>query len=323
MSIADSGASSHFVTINAPIVNKTIAKQPLAITTAGGAVIYSSHTGDLDLPYLPPAACRCHVVPSLGNFSLLSIGQLCDANCEVIFSKENLTVRLGATVIMQGQRARSTGLWHIDIGHHDEQKIFATVPMSAVAPTTKIPKGNCSPKTPLVPSYGIPNHPGIEPPTCLTAIGTARPADVVAFHHAALFSPALSTLELALQKGFLPPFPGLTLSALRRHPPQSSATIKGHLDQIRKNLRSTKKKSKSVEPTSAPDHEVTDDWHPTSDPSNKRTNHCYVALIKPERSGQIHSDLTGRFPIASSTGNNYLLIVYDYDSMLSRQTKRT
>jgi hypothetical protein len=98
MSIADSGASLHFVTINAPIVNKTIAKQPLAITTASGAVIYSSHTGELDLPYLPPSARRCHIVPSLGKFLLLSIGQLCDAACDVTFSKENLTVRLGNTV---------------------------------------------------------------------------------------------------------------------------------------------------------------------------------------------------------------------------------
>jgi hypothetical protein len=313
MSIADSGASSHFVTINAPIVNKTIVKQPLAITTAGGAVIYSIHTGDLDLPYLPPAARRCHVVPSLGKFSLFRIGQLCDANCEVTVSKEKLTVNFGNTVIIQGQRVRSTGLWHIDLVNHDGPQNCATVPMSAVAPTTKTPKGNNSPNTPSVPFYGAPNHPGTEPPTCLTGIGTARPADVVAFHHAALFSPALSTLEVALQKGFLPPLPGCTLSALQRHPPQSSATIKGHMDQIRKNLRSTKKESKSIEPTSAPDHEITNDWHPTSDPSNKRTNHCYVALIKPERSGQIHSDLTGRFPIASSNGNTYLLIVYDYD----------
>jgi hypothetical protein len=225
---------------------------------------------------------------------------------------------------MQGQRVRSTGLWHIDLIHHDGPQNCATVPMSVVVPTTQTPKGNSSPSIPSVPFYGAPNHPGTEPPTCLTAIRTARPADVVAFHHAALFSPALSTLEVALQNGFLPPLPGLTLSALQRHPPQSSATIKGHLDQIRKNPRSTKKGSKSIEPTSAPDHEVTDDWHPTSDPSNRRTNHCYVALIKPERSGQIHSDLTGRFAIASSTGNNYLLTVYEYDSNgILAQTMRT
>jgi hypothetical protein len=155
---------------------------------------------------------------------------------------------------------------------------------------------------------------GNEPPICLTAIGTARPTDVVAFHHAALFSPALTTLERALQKGFLPPFPGLTLQALCRDPPHSVATIKGHLDQIRKNLRSTKKAPKESLTTPVSNTDEVDNWFPASEPSNKQTHHCYVALIKPERSGQIYSDLTGRFPIASSKGNNYLLIIYDYDS---------
>jgi hypothetical protein len=153
-----------------------------------------------------------------------------------------------------------------------------------------------------------------EPSTCLTAISTARPADLVPFHHAALFSPAPTTLELALQKGFLPPFPGLTLQALRRHPPHSVATIKGHLDQIRKNLRSTKKAPKESPTTSVSNTDEVDDWFPASEPSNKRTHHYYLALIKPERSGQIYSDLTGRFPIAPSKENNYLLINYDYDS---------
>jgi hypothetical protein len=126
---------------------------------------------------------------------------------------------------------------------------------------------------------------GTELPTFLTAIGTARSADVVAFHHAALFSPALSNLELALQKGFLPPFPGLTLQALHRHPPHSVATIKGHLDQIRKNLRSTKKATKESPTTPLSNTDEVDDWFPASELSNKRSHHCYVALIKPERSG--------------------------------------
>jgi hypothetical protein len=137
---------------------------------------------------------------------------------------------------------------------------------------------------------------------------------VVAFHHAALFSPAISTLEVALQKGFQPPLPGLTLQALSYHPLHSVTTIKRHLDQIRKNLRSTKKAPKESPTTPVSNTDKVDDWFPAREPSNKRSHHCYVALIKPERSGQIYSDLTGRLPLASSKGNNYLLIIYDYDS---------
>ena len=38
----------------------------------------------------------------------------------------------------------------------------------------------------------------------------AAPEQQVAFAHAALFSPAISTLKTALARGYLPPFPGLT-----------------------------------------------------------------------------------------------------------------
>jgi len=43
------------------------------------------------------------------------------------------------------------------------------------------------------------------------AIGTAKPAELVAFAYAAMFSPALSTLAEALRRGYLPEFAGLTL----------------------------------------------------------------------------------------------------------------
>jgi hypothetical protein len=39
---------------------------------------------------------------------------------------------------------------------------------------------------------------------------------------------------------------------------------------------------------------------------------CYAAIIKP--TGQIYTDQTGKFVAPSSTGNNYLLVLYNYDS---------
>jgi hypothetical protein len=106
----------------------------------------------------------------------------------------------------------------------------------------------------------------------------------------------------------------ISARTLRRHLPQSVATIEGHLDQIRKNLRSTKKVPKESPTTPVSNTDEIDNWFPASELSNKQSHHYYVALIKPERSGQIYSGLTGRFPIPSSKGNNYLLIIYDYDS---------
>ena len=60
---------------------------------------------------------------------------------------------------------------------------------------------------------------------------SASAPELVAFSHACLWSPVLSTLETALKKDYLPPLPGLTLKTLRRHKPKNlEATIKGHLD---------------------------------------------------------------------------------------------
>jgi hypothetical protein len=37
----------------------------------------------------------------------------------------------------------------------------------------------------------------------------------------------------------------------------------------------------------------------------------YAATID---AGQIYTDQTGRFPVVSSKGNKYIMILYDYDS---------
>jgi hypothetical protein len=77
-------------------------------------------------------------------------------------------------------------------------------------------------------------------PHLINCIGTPTTADLVAFAHATLFSPALSALEQALTRGYITNFPGLTAATLRRHPPTSIPMVKGHIDQTRKNQRSTK-----------------------------------------------------------------------------------
>jgi hypothetical protein len=54
----------------------------------------------------------------------------------------------------------------------------------------------------------------------------------------------------------------------------------------------------------------TDDFTPPADTT--KTFECYCAIAEP--TGQIYTDQTGRFISPSSTGNNYPMILYDYDS---------
>jgi hypothetical protein len=159
----------------------------------------------------------------------------------------------------------------------------------------------------------------------LSAIAAATPADIVAFMHGSFFSPTLSALENALIHQWIHNVPGLTLDRLRKFPPHSKATVKGHLKQKQKNKQSTKKKKKSAAPSTTPSNgpnedpsepEMNTDTNPLPDsPSNARTHLCYAAIIdvrSPE--GQIYSDQTGRLPVASIHGNNYIFVLYDYDS---------
>lgn len=270
--IADTGSTAHFCTTDAPVTNIRVAVTPISIHTPGSTILTSTHEGELVLPNLPPAACHVHIVPSLATASLLSIGQLCDAGCVAEFTADTLTITYAGSIVLTGTRTASTRLWHVHL------------PAIAVPPT---------------------DH------SSFSAIGAANSEQLVAFAHAALFSPALSTLEAALSRGYLTNFPGLTLRSLHKHPPCSFPMVKGHLDQSRMNQRSTKPTHPAP---SFPDDDT--DAFPSStlsnQPSGSRSHFCYAALMEP--TGQVYADQTGRFVTPSSTGNNYLIIVYDFDS---------
>jgi hypothetical protein len=97
----------------------------------------------------------------------------------------------------------------------------------------------------------------------------------------------------------------------------------GHLNQQRKNQRSTKvmappsKQAHIIQLHSEPTVATTDDdansfpTKPLTDPTGRE--HYIYAACRPI-TGQIYSDLPGRFVVPSTRGNNYLLIVYDYDT---------
>jgi hypothetical protein len=145
-------------------------------------------------------------------------------------------------------------------------------------------------------------------------IAGASPAEQVAYAHATLFSPSLSTLTKALNKGFITNFPGLTSESLSAHPPQSVAMIKGHLDQSRKNQRSTKPKTPIKSPPSPTTDDTPDELFPNGLTTCDDAHHhcCYVDMFEP--TGKVYTAQTGKFITQSSRGNNYIMVLYDYDS---------
>jgi hypothetical protein len=229
----------------------------------------STHTAELPLPGIPLAARTVHIFPSLGT-NLIGVTPLTQAGCSVHFEGTRGTITCPDKQTIHCY-ATPQGLWALQVDAlHTAQ---AELPPAAALP----------------------------------AIGNScTPADIVAFHHAALFSPAISTLTTALQKGFIPPLPGLTVTLLRKYTPDLEATTMGHLDNRRKNIQSTKPKQVTFQDSTE------DETFPASPTGNHRSNFCFLAASEPK--SIVYTDQTGRIPQPSNSGNNYILIAYDYDS---------
>jgi hypothetical protein len=103
------------------------------------------------------------------------------------------------------------------------------------------------------------------------------------FFIAAMGSPTTDTLVSAMEKGYVN-FPGLETRAVRKMP-HSEATARGHLDRTRAGLDSTTEQASTDTPTKA----------------------VHVSVSK-ER-GLIFADMTGRFPIPSLRGAEYIMVM--------------
>ena len=115
IAIGDTGCTSHFASTSAPVINKKPANPPIPIRNPNGAVMWSTHEAELDIPNLPLVARKCHLVPDLHDLSLISIGQLCDAGCTVSLNATTMTVRFNGRVALTGTRTNTTRLWQIDL----------------------------------------------------------------------------------------------------------------------------------------------------------------------------------------------------------------
>jgi hypothetical protein len=127
--------------------------------------------------------------------------------------------------------------------------------------------------------------------------------DTIQYLHATAGSPVPSTFIKAIESGNFTTCPTLTAQHVKKYLKKSEATVKGHLNQTRKNVRSTRPKTNHVSEDAAKEFEP----HIT-----KHTNVVYAAIHAIE--GDTYTDLTGHFPTKSSQGYTYILVLYDYDS---------
>jgi hypothetical protein len=231
------------------------------------------------MPQLPLNARQAHVFPLLHNSALISISQFCNSNFEARFTKHDVTI-LDTThnVILQGERDSITGLWQIQLAPpaSESNQIITTNARAQPRPQLR-------------------RH------AAHNVYELQKLRDIIQYLHQAACSPVPSTWCQAIDAGFFTTWLILTAALVRKYLPKSlaTATAKGHLRQEYQGKRSTQTPTKTTVPESPPEPKT-------------RTNWVYMQPI--EVTGKIFSNQTGRFPLTSSRGNKYIMIVYDYDS---------
>ena len=102
---------------------------------------------------------------------------------------------------------------------------------------------------------------------------------------------------------------GIKDALVQNNLPKSIATAKGHLRQDRQNVRSTR--------NTYPDTTISNPPVMTTPPlpsqeDKARTQMAYLQTI--EFTGKVSTNQTGRFPVTSSRGSKYLMVLYNHDS---------
>ena len=112
--IADTGATSLFLTKGAPCLNKRRTQTPISVTLPDGRKITSSHICDVRIPGLPTVLTG-HIMPEMTTASLFGIRILCKAGCKIVFDEEKCQVFYENNIILTGFKDPASDLWTLPI----------------------------------------------------------------------------------------------------------------------------------------------------------------------------------------------------------------
>ena len=251
------------------------------MTLPDNSTLTSTQRGSLPLKNLSAKATETTILDNLKSSSLISLGQLCDDDCKIYANKQHLMVMKDSKLILKGQRNKHDGLWDI--------------PIPQPIPPSK--------KLPIITKSQLHNH-------HLNVIirKNQTKQDLVRYLYAACFSPVPSTIVKAIKNNHFSTWPSLTTNLITKTLPKCIESAKGHLNQERQNLQTTKI---NLQPIKIEDEDnVT---FPTSDSPNVKTRDVCYTIVQMDDT-KAYLDLTGKFPFQSSRGNNYILVAYHHDA---------
>ena len=132
--LSDSGASSHFLMKGLPAVNIKIAELPIAIKLPDDSIIWSTHTCNLDNPWLPHEMTEAHIVSGLAHSSLISTKKFCEEGCKVVFDEEECRVCYKDELVLSGGRDKKTEMWQLPINPVSKNNVLEGLDLPIPAP---------------------------------------------------------------------------------------------------------------------------------------------------------------------------------------------
>ena len=210
--IVDSGATHLYIAPNAPHGPLDTSTTKIRVVTENGKVATSAEKATLTIPQLAADfPTTGYIMPTFTN-TLIGIGTICDTNCTVMFKKQHvIVISPEGKPILQGRREKKLPhLWRFDLKPNDRGKQKYTTT------NQKRPE-----------SHSVYDLPSIEA--------------IVRYMHATAGFPVKSTWLKAFKNGNYESWPGLTYNNAARYFPHSVETLKGHMLQSPKGLRSTNK----------------------------------------------------------------------------------
>ena len=252
------------------------------------------HTCTLDIPALPAAARLTHIIPNLASHSLISVITLCNAGCDIAFTKIGCTISYHGRVVLCANKCTRTGLWMI--------------PLAATTPPTTPTN---APTDTLLASMRTSTHQGLTLPVVITANveATSTAAEYARFVHQALCSPPATLLLRALERSKeLATIPGFMSRLVGTHLPRSTATDKGHMQRHQQGTRSTR----SLQPAILEARRQVNKLLPTKEICAAHDIFCFVALAD-LNTGTMYTNLSGAFPVRSFRSMQYIFVAYIYD----------
>ena len=276
----DSGADGHYISeedrkrASLPILRRSLKN----VGVANGGISSGKYVTQLPFEQLSNKAAQADTFEDFPT-SLMSVGKTNDDGNISIFTSDGVTVHKEKDVLITCKGEP------IFVGIRDEQGRYR-IPLEQKRGQWQPRKPSKKAKKALRQANSVYDLPSTE--------------QAIKWMHAVCGYPVKSTWVKAVKAGNFIGWPLLTTANVRKYYPETDETPKGHMNQTRKNVRSTKVKAKPFE-TSNSDRL-----------RGKKERDIYTKVYDVRNT--MFTDQTGQFPKRSQRGNKYIMVMVEIDS---------